>query len=405
MTTVQAVCAALLALLVGNLSVAGVAWKHLSVAWQLGLTYADVAVISSCAQFAGPAELVLIKDIVPEGRQDQAFEASQAIQGLAVILGPPVGALLVFSLGAQWALLANALSFVVSYLTVRALPAPPSAGALAARETGYFSREFLAGLGYVAGHRVLRTILVSEALTWLGFGSLQALGHFFLTQNLRAPAGDYGFLGAAFGVGSIVGALLVMVLGQRLGLARILWSALVVSGLFVIVLSHLTSFSLALVAAFLFGMAATAVIVVAGPLVLDGTDRAFVGRVTAAINPLGRLAALISVAVAGFLVSTVLRGYHAYLFGITFDRVDTVFTGLGPLAVAGGIYARFSLRDIIGTGDHALDIRERARVRRPPHSHGPPGRVQGLSPPAAVRCGRRTQTATTRKPPPGTAPS
>jgi MFS family permease len=142
--------------------------------------------------------------------------------------------------------------------------------------------------------------------------------------------------------------VLVTSLGQRIGLARILWIALVTSGLFVIVMSHLTSLYPALVAAFLFGVSTTAVIVTAGPLTLDSTSREFVGRVTAVINPLGRLAALVSIALAGFLVSTVLRGFHASVLGIAFGPVDTVFTGLGLLAVIGGIYARVSLRSMIG---------------------------------------------------------
>jgi len=89
------------------------------------------------------------------------------------------------------------------------------------------------------------------------------------------------------------------------------------------------------------------VIVTAGPLALDSTSREFVGRVTAVINPLGRLAALLSVALAGSLVSTVLRGFHASVLGISFGPVDTVFTGFGLLAVVGGIYTRVSLRDMI----------------------------------------------------------
>jgi MFS family permease len=194
---------------------------------------------------------------------------------------------------------------------------------------------------------VLRTILVAEVLTWLGFGALQSLGYFFITGNLHASASDYGLFGADFGVGAIAGAVLVTIFGQRIGLARLLWMAMVTSGLFVIVMSHLTSFYLALGAAFLFGVSATAVLVTAGPLMLDSTSREFVGRVTAVINPLGRLAALISVALAGSLVSTVLHDFHASILGISFGPVDTLFTGLGGLAVLGGLYTRISLRDMI----------------------------------------------------------
>jgi MFS family permease len=366
MAALQAIFAALLLLPTGHIWVPFVGHAHLPRFWQLGVVYADVALLSIFAQFFNPAQLALVKDIVPEEKQDQALEMSQAIQGLAVIIGPPLAAALVFGLGVQWALLVNALSFVVVLLAIRVIQAPPAATSLAPGETGHFSREFLDGLGYVMRHTVLRTILVSEVLTWLGFGALQALGYFFITGNLHAPASDYGLLGADFGVGSIAGALLVTVVGERIGLARLLWAALVASGSFVVVMSHLTSFYLALGAAFLFGVFATAIIVTAGPLALHATAREFVGRVTAVINPLGRLAAFVSVVVAGALVSTVLRDFHARALGLTFGPVDSVLTGMGLLAVAGGIYARINLGGMIRAGKKVSAVPESKTIARQP---------------------------------------
>jgi MFS family permease len=347
MAVLQSIVAVLLVLPAANFSLPLIGHVQLPLFWRLGVIYTDVAMLAIFAQFFIPAQLALIKDIVPQSRQDQALETFQAIQGLAIIIGPPVAAVLVFGLGVVWALVLNALSFVVVLLMTLAIQAPPSAHSVAPGEVGHFSREFLDGLGYVAGHVVLRTILVAEVLTWLGFGALQSLGYFFITGNLHAPASAYGLLGAVFGVGAVVGAVLVVVIGKRIGLAQLLWISLVASGLFVIVMSHLTSLYPALGAAFLFGVFTTAVIVTAGPLALDSTSREFVGRVTTVINPLGRLAALLSVALAGALVSTVLRGFHASVLGIAFGPVDTIFTGTGLLAVIGGIYVRVSLRSMI----------------------------------------------------------
>ncbi len=347
MAALQAIFAALLVLPALTPSLPLIGRVHLPLFWQLGVVYTDVALLSSFAQFFIPAQFALIKDIVQPDQQDQALETSQAIQGVAIIIGPPVAAALVFGLGIAWALVLNALSFVVVLLAVLAIQAPPSAHSVAPGETSHFSREFFDGLGYVTGHVVLRTILIAEMLTWLAFGALQALGYFFITGNLHAPARAYGLLGATFGVGALVGAVLVTVFGQRIGLARLLWIALVTSGLFVIIMSHLTSLYPALAAAFLFGVSATAIIVTAGPLSLHGTSREFVGRVTAVINPLGRFAALVSVVLAGSLVGTVLHGFHATVLGVSFGPVDTVFTVMGLLAIAGGIYTRVSLRDII----------------------------------------------------------
>jgi predicted MFS family arabinose efflux permease len=342
-TALQALFAILLIPPIIGLPLPLVGSARLPTFWTLGVIYADVVLITICSQFYIPAQLALIKDIAPDDREDQAQEMTQAIQGLAVVIGPPVAAALVFGAGVSWAMLLNALSFVVAFAAAIAIHAPRSVSSIEPGETGHFTREFLAGIGYVLGHTTLRTILVSEALTWLGFGALQTLGYFFITENLHATPSMYGWFGADFGVGAILGGLLVTFAGHRVGLERILWVALVTSGVFVIVMSHLTSFPLALVAAFFFGVSATAIIVTAGPLAIDATERRFIGRVMAVLNPVGRLAAFVSVILAGALVSTVLVGFHATILGVHFGPVDTVFTGTGLLAVAGGVYARLTL--------------------------------------------------------------
>ena len=176
MAGLQTIFAVLLVLPVADFTLPLIGHVQLPLSWRLGVVYVDVALLSSFAQFFIPAQFALIKDIVPQARQDQALEMFQAIQGLAVIIGPPVAAALVFGLGVGWALVLNALSFVVVFLATLAIEAPPSAHSVAPGEAGHFSREFLDGLGYVAGQRVLRTILVAEVLTWLGFGALQSLG-------------------------------------------------------------------------------------------------------------------------------------------------------------------------------------------------------------------------------------
>ncbi|MGZ6318238.1 MAG: MFS transporter [Ktedonobacterales bacterium] len=348
MTAIQAVLAALLIIPVTGMP--GIGHPHLPTGWLLGVTYIDIFLLTSCSQFFLPAQLALIKDIVEEPKQDQAIEMTQAIQGLAVVIGPPVAAALVFGLGIQWALLLNALTFLLCFLATVAIEAPPSASSLEPGETGHFSREFAAGVGYVLNHTVLRTILIAEILTWLGFGALQSLGYFFITEDLHAPPSSYGLLGAVFGLGAILGGLLVTLFGSRIGLVRILCISLVTSGVFVTVMSHLTSFVLALVAAFIFGVAATAILISAGPLAIDATEKEFVGRVTAVINPVGRLAAFVSVIIAGSLAGTVLYGFHATVLGIRFDAVNVVFSGMGLLAVAGGIYTRIHLRSAMGMG-------------------------------------------------------
>lgn len=350
MLGIQTALAALLIIPVTGASLPDIGRVHIAPVWLVGIAYADIFLLTSCAQFFLPAQLALIKDIVPEPKQDQAIEMTQAIQGLAVVLGPPVAAGLVFGLGIQWALLLNAITFALCFWATYAISAPPSASSLEPGEAGHFSREFSAGVKYVLTHNVLRTVLIAEILTWLGFGALESLGYFFITEDLHAPPSSYGWFGGIFGVGAIAGGALVTVFGRRIGLVRVLWMSLITSGFFVVLMSHLTNYYMALGAAFLFGVAATAILISAGPLAIDATEKDFVGRVTAVINPVGRLAALVSVILAGALVGTVLNGFHANFLFIHFTGVNVVFSGMGLLAVAGGIYARIHLRNDMNLG-------------------------------------------------------
>jgi MFS family permease len=319
--------------------------QHYSI-WLLGVVFANIVLLTTCAQFFQPAQLALIKDIVAPSKQDQAIEMTRATQALGVVIGPPLAAALVFGLGVEWALIVNALTFGVSYMTSVLIIAPPYARRFRQRASGTFWSDFTAGLAYVANHATLRTILVAEILTWLGFGALQALGYFFITINLRAPPGSYGAFASVFGLGAILGGLLVTLFGRAVGLRRILWLALITSGVFVALMSHLTQLAPALVAAFIFGVAATAIMIAVEPLALDTAESEFVGRVTTVLDPAGRLAALVSVIIAGSLYSAAMRSFHASVMGINLDGVNVIFTGTGALAVAGGIYTWWHMRGL-----------------------------------------------------------
>ena len=338
MIITTAIQAALAALLIIPVLTFGVHQAQTHPFLLLGVVYADIVLLTTCAQFFLPAQLALIKDIVPEPKQDQGIEMVRAIQALGVVVGPPVAAALVFGLGVQWALLMNALSFAVSFAAAVLISAPPATRSVESGSQGRFWREFTAGLRYTLGHATLRTILVAEILTWLGFGALQSLGYFFITRDLRAPPSSYGTFAAVFGLGAILGGALVTIFGRRIGLRRILWLALLISGIFVAIMSHLTRLEPALVAAFIFGVSATAILISSGPLALDTSEKDFVGRVMTVLDPVGRLAALISVLIAGSLVGTVLHAFHASVLGVTFDGVNIVFTGTGALIAAGGVY-------------------------------------------------------------------
>jgi MFS family permease len=76
---------------------------------------------------------------------------------------------------------------------------------------------------------------------------------------------------------------------------------------------------------------------VESPIILSVTPSHLIGRVSAVLSPVQQLAQIVSMVLAGVLASTVLRGFHAAVAGVTFGPYDTVFAAAGLLFVIAGI--------------------------------------------------------------------
>jgi MFS family permease len=314
--------------------------------WQLAMIYTVVLLATVCQQFFGPARMALIGDVVDEEQRARASGLGQVTMSLAAVIGPPLAAPLLFNFGVQWALLFNALSFVVSFFAIALVQAPPAARSVAVGANGHAWQELIDGLRFFAGNQILMTVLISASLAMLGAGALNALDIFFVTGNLHTSASLYGYLSAAFGLGAVVGAILASAYAQRIGPARLFWCALLMTGVGLLIYARLTSFWPAVVLLCVVGIPVAGLNVAVMPLVLQTTPRELIGRVSSVLNPAVSLTSLTSIVVAGMLVSTLLQDFHADVAGIAFGPVDTIFTAGGLLCLAGGLYAMVRFRRV-----------------------------------------------------------
>jgi MFS family permease len=319
----------------------------LSVPLTLAAIFATVLLASTAAQFFNPSRMALIGDVVAEpSDRARAFGIGQATQSLAAVLGPPLAAPLLFTIGLRWALLANALSFLVSFAAVRSVRVPAEIGesAAATAEHGGFWPELHDGLRVIGRSRVLQAVMVTALVATLGTGALNALGVFFVTETLHTDAKFYGTLDMGEGIGAIAGALVAGAVAARLGSERVVWLGLLLTGVGIIVWARLSNLVAAVVVVGLIGVPVAAINTAIGPLTLGATPREYIGRVFAIFNPAQQLAAILSIAAAGWLASTVLLGFHATIGPVHLGRIDTVFTGSAVLILAGAAYAAVALR-------------------------------------------------------------
>lgn len=344
MDALRAILIALLLLTTGLIVLPLFGNGHVLLAWQLGSIYTVIVLASMCAQFFNPARSALVRDIVPMEQLTKASSSMYVALNIALILGPMLAAPLYFACGAQWAITIDALSFVVSFLFIFAIHAPEAARSVAPGKKGNCFKEFVAGLRFFKGNRVLVVILITGIILSLGTGAFDALYLLFVVQNLHTLVGLAGLFASVYGGAVIVGSIFTVMLTRRIGEGNMLWLALASWGVFMLIFARMTSFLPGLVLFALLGLANAGSNVVVGPLKLRATPREFIGRVEAAFMPTILASQTISVTLAGFLTSTVLYGLHITFSGMTFTPVDTILTGAGILAVCAGVYALVAMR-------------------------------------------------------------
>jgi MFS family permease len=163
------------------------------------------ALFGTAEAFFRPAYTGLLPRTVPEEEIQEAQAITNMTNNLAELLGPALATALVLGLGAGWAFLLDALTFVVSALFlagvgVEGSPAEPE-----------HRRTLLAELGEGFGHVRSRpwiwvTVALFSLAVPLGYAPLFVLGP-SVAEDAYGSAALFGVVTTLFGVGALAGAL------------------------------------------------------------------------------------------------------------------------------------------------------------------------------------------------------
>jgi MFS family permease len=204
------------------------------VAWWFGLLSMGqllaVALVTGVARvFFDVGYQSYLPAVIGRGRVLAGNSAMEFVRSSGQIAGPGLGGILVSLLGAANVVLAQAVTFAVSAITLRAIrareqPVDPDAHA------GPLWRRVGEGVRFVVGHPVLRATAIASALSNLSFAIASAVTILFLVRDLDLPAWAVGLLLAVSAVGAMLASALTPVLARRIGSARIVWVALAVTG-------------------------------------------------------------------------------------------------------------------------------------------------------------------------------
>ncbi|MFI5493242.1 MFS transporter [Actinoplanes sp. NPDC051859] len=196
--------------------------------WADRLTVTHLVITALVISFANVifdvANSTFLPEIVDRDQLQSRNSLTSGTHSVTELGGPALGGVIVQALGAVPTLLFDAVSYLVSALLLRTLPARRAARPDRWPPLGAMIRE---GFTYVVRHPVMGPGMWAATAVNFVCGAQLALFPLYLVRDLHAAPSLVGVLLAAEGVGSLVGAALTTRFTDLVGSAR----AMIIAGL------------------------------------------------------------------------------------------------------------------------------------------------------------------------------
>ena len=217
------------------------ALEHLTVWWIYGAIFVNqtLFIFFSAAEFAAIPSLVGTDDLVTANGRIQASYFA------AMVLGPLLAGALVALVPIPALLLVDAASYLVSACALVRIRRSFNVATVEERTPTSVRQDVVAGLRYVLGHPVLRTISAMMALVNFVGTTTNAQLVLFAKERLHATNSQIGLLFAAGGAGVVVFSLAAGRLRKRWTFSKVALGSLMLSGLLTVVFALVPWFWLA----------------------------------------------------------------------------------------------------------------------------------------------------------------
>lgn len=214
----------------------------LSIWWIYAVSFM-ASTVSSAFQ---SSEFTAVPSLVNQENLVTANGRIQASYSAAAVIGPLLAGVLVAFMPLYAVLLCDALSFVVSALSLALIRCNFTPDAARARTTS-IRQDIVEGLRYVLGHPVLRNISLMMALVNFVGSTTSTQLILFAQQRLHANDAQVGYLYSAGSLGVVLLALAAGPLRKRWSFSTVALGALMVKGLLQMIFALTTWYWAALV--------------------------------------------------------------------------------------------------------------------------------------------------------------
>ncbi|MFY1636201.1 MFS transporter [Solwaraspora sp. WMMB335] len=185
---------------------------------EVWLVYVVTFLYGCSGQIYRAARGGLLHSMLPDDSLGDANGVLSSLgQGMRVI-GPVVGAALYTTRGIEAIVIVDAVTFVLSAVSLTLLRQPQDlTSPNAAGDRGSFAAQVAAGARHVAGNPIIRRLVLASAIAFCGAGMINVALFSLVSEGLQRPTATIGFLGGIQGAGSVLAGLLVGSAMRRYG--------------------------------------------------------------------------------------------------------------------------------------------------------------------------------------------
>jgi MFS family permease len=204
-------------------------------AWALGvlrfdLLYAVTFLSGSLRVFFNISFMSYVPELVGREHLLEGNSKLQSTASLAQVTGPALAGVLVGLLGAAYALLLDAFSFLASALFLKRIRQPEAEPDASIKHPPAM-RGIGQGLRLVFGNATLRAMMLSSSFTsFFGYVFL-AVYILYMVDSLKLSSSAVGLIFGLGGLGALIGALLAAPIARRFGIGRTIIGGRILFGL------------------------------------------------------------------------------------------------------------------------------------------------------------------------------
>ncbi|MER8097110.1 MFS transporter [Streptomyces goshikiensis] len=216
--------------LVRALAMASIPAAALADALTMAQLYAVALVTGVATVFFDVAHQSYLPQILPREQLMSGNGALETVRSTAQVTGPGLGGGLVQLVGAHFAVIVDAVGYVLSALFLQRVDKAEESPERVAG--GSLSKEIGEGVRFILGHPLLRVIALTTGLANFFTAVLMATQTVHLVRVVGLEAGGLGLVLSASAAGGLLGALCAGRVAARLGQARVILLSLLVTGPF-----------------------------------------------------------------------------------------------------------------------------------------------------------------------------